>query len=528
MVIVKLSGGTGNQFFQYAIGRCIAYKLNTELKLNLSRLKVLDGSKPDSFHSYYRLGAFNIQENFATPEEVKYVSDNGIIPPPLPDLKDCKQDILIQGNWMHNEIYYADIIDIIRKEFTFKNPLSPSAEAWKQKILSAECSVSMHFRHGDYIYDPSIKNKQEHYWSAILPLDYYYTCLYILKQKYKKITVFVFSDNINWCKENLHLDVPTEFVSVSGGDKKDDEELYLMSLCNHNIMARSTFSYFAASMNSNPDKKIFNSFPSDAKGVQQYHYLLKTNKIILPDSQAYINVPFDLYNQPEITVRPIFSLLLVINDDIATLVESLSSFLDQDYKYFELIIVDNVSTDGSGKVCREVLKNFDKVTLIKLHEKVQNGAAWNIALKSAQGYYVMFLKGNDFLLSNALTSLYLVNERRIADIVNSTAYLKEDTNGDIDIAGRKFSKNEMSVFQNLNDVFREKLDKSTLLKILSSDETFFPLATRIFGRKFLEGNKILFNEKIGDDAENLFVIDALFQTEEIIFTSQPTYIAPNN
>jgi len=86
----------------------------------------------------------------------------------------------------------------------------------------------------------------------------------------------------------------------------------------------------------------------------------------------------------------------------------------------------------------------------------------------------------------------------------------------------------MSVFQNLNDVFREKLDKSTLLKILSSDETFFPLATRIFGRKFLEGNKILFNEKIGDDAENLFVIDALFQTEEIIFTSQPTYIAPNN
>ena len=526
MVIVKPSGGIGNQFFQYATGRCIAYKLNTELKLDLSRITVLDGSKPDSFHAYYRLGAFNIQENFATLEEVKRVEENGIIPSSLPDLKDCKQDILIQDYWMlYKEKYYIDIIDIIRKEFTFKNPLSPSAESYKQKILSAGCSVSMHFRHGDYLYNPNVRNQT---WAGILPLDYYYTCLNILKQKYEKPTVFVFSDNINWCKENLHLDVPTEFVSVSGGNKKDDEELYLMSLCNHNIMARSTFSYFAASMNSNPNKKIFRSFVSDAKGVQQFHQWLKTNKIILPDSYACINIPFDFYNQPEITLRPIFSLLLVINDNIATLVESLSSFLDQDYKYFELIIVDNSSTDGSGKVCREVVKTFDKVTLIKLHEKVSNGAAWNTALKAAQGYYVMFLKGNDRLLSNALTSLYLTNRTMIADVVNSTAYLRKDAQGDIDIAGKKFVLNKMSEFQNLNEVFRDKLDKLTLLKVLSNDETFSPLGTRLFKRKFLEENKIRFNEKIGDDAEKLFVIDALFQTDEIIFMPQPIYIAPSN
>ena len=314
---------------------------------------------------------------------------------------------------------------------------------------------------------------------------------------------------------------------MSGGDKKDDEELYLMSLCNHNIMARSTFSYFAASMNSNPNKKIFRSFVSDAKGVQQFHQWLKTNKIILPDSYACINIPFDFYNQPEITLRPIFSLLLVINDDITTLVESLSSFLNQDYKYYELIIVDNVSTDGSGKVCREVIKTFDKVTLIKLHEKVSNGAAWNTALKAAQGYYVMFLKGNDRLLSNVLTSLYLTNRTMIADVVNSTAYLRKDAQGDIDIAGKKFVLNKMTAFQNMNGIFRNKLDKLTLLKVLSHDESFFPLGTRLFSRKFLEENKISFDEKI-EGAENLFVIDALFKTEEIIFTSQPTYIAPSN
>ena len=158
MVIVKLSDGIGNQFFQYAVGRCIAHKLNTELKLDQSKIKVSNDLKPEG-HRYYRLNAFNIQENFATPEEIKHVSENGIVPPPLPSLEDCKQDILIQGSWMMNEKYYEDIIDIIRKEFTLKNPLSSSATAWKQKILSAECSVSMHFRHGDYIYNPKFKNE---------------------------------------------------------------------------------------------------------------------------------------------------------------------------------------------------------------------------------------------------------------------------------------------------------------------------------------------------------------------------------
>ncbi len=213
MVIVKLSGGIGNQFLQYAAGRCIAHKLDTELKLDLSKMRT---SKISDFAvlDYYRLGAFNIQENFATPEEIARVKENGIIPPPLPDFKNCKQDVLVQGNWMMpHEKYYVDIIDIIRKEFTFKIPLSSSATRWQQKILSAECSVSMHFRNGDYAYSPRFKGQV---WASIVPFDYYYTCLDILKQRYKNITVFVFSDNLNWIKENLHLDVPTEYVAGGG------------------------------------------------------------------------------------------------------------------------------------------------------------------------------------------------------------------------------------------------------------------------------------------------------------------------
>lgn len=525
MVIVKLSGGIGNQFFQYAVGRCIAHKLNTELKLDKSKIKISNDLKPKG-HRYYRLKAFNIQENFATPEEIQHVSENGIIPPPLPSLEDCKQDILIQGSWMMpSEKYYEDTIDIIRKEFTLKNPLSPSATVYKQKILSAECSVSMHFRHGDYIYNPNFKNE---IWASILPLDYYYTCINILKQRYRRFfTLFVFSDNLQWCKENLRLDVPTEFVSVTGA-MRDVEELYLMSICHHNIVANSTFSHFAASMNSHDDKKCLFPQASDAQTVQQYLHWLKTNTTLLLDRTTWIGVPFDYFNQPAVEMRPYFSILLVVNNNIETVADTLNSIIGQDYKYFELIIIDNASTDGSSRICREVAKAHDNVTLIKLHGKISNGAAWNKAFDIAQGYYVMFLKSGDRIFPDALTSLYIANERILADVVNSAVWLKENADGDIDIADKKFVMEKFSAFPNFQGVFRDKLDKQTLLRIFTNEGTFPPFGTRIFERNFLLEHGIEFKEKISEDAEALFTLEAMFQTDEIIFISNIFYVAPRD
>ena len=193
---------------------------------------------------------------------------------------------------------------------------------------------------------------------------------------------------------------------------------------------------------------------------------------------------------------------------------------------FELIIVDNASSDGSGKILQQAAKTFDNITLIRLHDKISNGAAWNIALNAAQGQYVLFLKGNDRLLSNAPFSFCVISEHLDADVANSTAYLKADESGDIDIAGKKFFLKKMPAFQNMNGVFGEKLDKLTLLRIFAGNETFFPIATKVFKRKFLEENKIRFNEKIGDDAENLFALDAMFQTDKIIFASLTFYVAP--
>ena len=527
MIIVHIGGGIGNQLFMYAAARRLAHKLNTELKLDIR------GYKEKNFPRY-ALNFFNIKENAATAEDVDKIKDAlGNIPIAaekdilagifMPEVLNWPDNIYFTGCW-ENEKYFADIADIIREEFTLKNPLSSSARYWKEKILSAECSVSLHFRHGDFVNNPSIRFMSIF---AVVSLDYYYECIKILKQQYKNLKLFVFSNNLQWVKENFRAGVPTEFVE--GEDLHDFEELHLMSLCKHNIIANSTFSWWGAWLNQNPDKKVFVPIPKFIFGTNKtYRHFSAERKENSPlDTDRWIRIPFDSDIRPRITQRPIFSLLLVVNDDAANLSETLNSLLGQDYRFYELIIIDNASSDGSGKLCRQVAKQYENVTLIKLHKKISNGASWNKALDIAQGDFVIFLKGNDRILSNALTNLYFANVDIYADVVNSTLWLLENDGGNININGKKFIMCKESAFQNLQGVFKEKLDKMTLLKILSNNETFSPLGTRMFKREFLMQNKIRFKEKIGD-AEFLFAVESMFQTAEIIFAAFPFYTAPKN
>ena len=556
MIISQIKCGIGNQLFRYAMGRRLAHKWNAEFKIDISEYKA------NKFRSCI-LDNFNITATLASPEEIERLqrlregTNLGKEKKSWyfwSEVLDYPDDLYVNGAW-EDERYFADISDIIRKEFTLKVSLSTEAQYWKEKILASECSVSLHFRHGDFAYSPFIKLFPS---NAILPFDYYYNCINILKQSYPNLTLFVFSNNLQWIKENLRVDLPVDFVE--GENLKDFEELYLMSLCKHNIIANSTFSWWAAWLNQNPDKKVFMPIPSSDDAKIGYRYSPIRNENSSLDSDKWIRIPFDVNAKPSITMRPWFSLLLVMNNDAAQIIDSLNSILRQNYEFFELIIVDNASTDDSGKICKQVIKDHDNVTLIKLYNKVQNGAAWNIALKAAQGYYVLFLKSNDRLLINTLSSSYLINENAFSNIVNSLAYLREDKGGNIDIDDKKFILEKESSFQsfqgilkiklsterednnngeqllrlkseedipNVGKVFSTSCNKSTLLKILSNDGVVLPLQTRIFKRKFLMENKIEFNEKIKDDAELLFTLDAMFQTDEILFASNVFYVAPS-
>jgi hypothetical protein len=260
MIIVKFNGGLGNQLFQYATGKQLAIKNNTELKIDVTHFTGVD-----PIYRKYDLAPFNIEEKFASVNELeKFIKKgvNKIIEKVLPYYKrsvitykgydfdpnilKVKNNSILDGYWQ-SEKYFKDIKDIIRKEYTLKYD---PGEKFKEiiDIMSSCDSISLHIRRGDYLSGKFSKIY------PTLPLKYYYNAISELIKKVPNPHFFIFTDDAEWAKENLNLKYSMTFVS--GLHYKDHEELILMSNCKHNIIANSSFSWWGAWLNSNPEKIV--------------------------------------------------------------------------------------------------------------------------------------------------------------------------------------------------------------------------------------------------------------------------------
>ena len=294
MIIIRLSGGLGNQMFQYAFGRSLALRKKTEMKLDLLTClgkKFKTGTPRD-----YRLNVFKIKENFCTPDELKKVKYGklGITTKaalwllgkefPIHRVKELKnailnqflgkekpfyaqpivneryyyvydedilkvgQDVFLQGYW-NNEKYFKNIENVIRQEFAFRPPPIGKNRELLERIENCP-SVSLHVRRGDYVTD-HITKKLHHTFT----FKYYKEAMRTIEKKVKEPNFFVFSDDIEWVKKNITLDHPTVYVDHND-DKHSYEDLRLMSACKHNIIANSSFSWWGAWLNPNPDKIV--------------------------------------------------------------------------------------------------------------------------------------------------------------------------------------------------------------------------------------------------------------------------------
>ena len=264
MVITRLSGGIGNQLFQYAAGRMLALKNNDVLKLDIAGYtdpRTLFSDYPRA----YTLQHYNIKAQIATPEEIRKIKyPYGFISKLKrafnkkilrkfyrdyhPEIFSWKGDVYLDG-FFQSEKYFADSKNIILEDFRLTTPLSDVANKLKESITQAEDGISLHVRRGDIVSDPN--NFVYHRGCSI---EYYKKALEVLRPKLKSPHIFLFSDDIEWVKENIILDVPT--TAISCPDLKDYEELYLMSQCKHNIISNSTFSWWAAWLNPNQNKMV--------------------------------------------------------------------------------------------------------------------------------------------------------------------------------------------------------------------------------------------------------------------------------
>ena len=268
MTIVRLQGGLGNQMFQYAIGRRLALLHQVDLKLDLTEL--LDRTAKSNFtFREYELNAFQINSLIAEVEEVSLFYRNDIvskikrlfIPAKLiqesslnfePAILNSGNQVYLNGYWQ-SEKYFESIRTVLLSDFTLrqsfldKHTADEGITTIKTQIETTP-SVSVHFRRGDYITD-SITNSVHGTCTA----DYYRNAINLIRQKVASAHLFLFSDDPEWLLKNrLFNDLPTTVVTTSNKHL----DMYLMSLCQHNIIANSSFSWWGAWLNRNPEKLV--------------------------------------------------------------------------------------------------------------------------------------------------------------------------------------------------------------------------------------------------------------------------------
>lgn len=266
MIIVKITGGLGNQMFQYAVGRNLAYINDTELKLDI---KTYDVYKNRMFN----LDNLSIKASIASEEEINRLRMKDDLLSKIflkvcnvvnfqgnhtyvkekqdyfdPSILEISGDAYLEGFWQ-TEKYFVGISDILRTEFTAKKPLKGVNKEISKSIRETN-SISVHLRRGDYVSNPIINTK-----FGTCSIEYYQKAI----SKIIKITndphFFVFSDDMEWTKENLKLNHPVTYVEHNSSEHPY-EDLRLMSLCKHNIIANSSFSWWGAWLNDNRQKVV--------------------------------------------------------------------------------------------------------------------------------------------------------------------------------------------------------------------------------------------------------------------------------
>lgn len=273
MIIIQMMGGLGNQMFQYALYRQLR-SMGKEVKMDDMAGYITDMyRKPE-------LDVFDIEYERATPKEIIKMRDSS---PALTAKVRRKlfgrhnhsyfeesrrfqakifdwDNVYLEGYWQ-SEKYFPDVGEQIKKEFSVErlknNPdkycrFSAQAERYLWKIEQTQ-SVSVHVRRGDYLLS---KNRE---LFGDICTDYYYEkAIKTVTKRYPNCIFYLFTNDIEWSYPWLKRRTKgkNKIIPVETPIHKDYESLVLMGRCRHNILANSSFSWWASYLNDNPKKMV--------------------------------------------------------------------------------------------------------------------------------------------------------------------------------------------------------------------------------------------------------------------------------
>lgn len=277
MIITQITGGLGNQLFQYAAGYAISKKLNTELYLHfylhesdtkrkaaiaelLTDLNWIGAEVVGTYipkNTMERLWqrilpfskkTFYKESHFHFDEQIRYVNDN----------------TYLKGFWQ-SEKYFLEYADEIKMKLISAVSKIEIAPELLEKI-NAHPSISVHVRKGDYLKTPYLTYYHQ------LPNEYYKKGVEQILSTIPNAKIFVFTDDIEWV--NQHFDIGYEYEMISGKYSFSVfDDMKAMIACDHHVIANSSFSWWTAWLSTGENKKVvapakwFNEGPSDTEDL---------------------------------------------------------------------------------------------------------------------------------------------------------------------------------------------------------------------------------------------------------------------
>jgi hypothetical protein len=272
MIIVNVKNGLGNQMFQYAFGRVLEWKyqvpvlfdfmreignvqLRTDLdifsidKINEPEVRLVIPFKPFSVRKfrdqkkYFHYIYFKLRRQFQSsrlitesyPSQYSSFFDN----------LDLKKRYYFLGFWQNSK-YYEGYEAEIRKLFVPKDKSVFNSEIALELKASQYDTVSLHIRRGDYLTAGFIEPAS---------LDYYETAVKLMRNKLSNPYFYIFTDDPQWVLNEFIMDCPYQLITGNVG-KESYKDIILMSLCQHHIIANSSFSWWGAWLNPSLDKVV--------------------------------------------------------------------------------------------------------------------------------------------------------------------------------------------------------------------------------------------------------------------------------
>ncbi|MFA7290454.1 MAG: alpha-1,2-fucosyltransferase [Melioribacteraceae bacterium] len=261
----------GNQMFQYALGRVLSIKNNVSLVLNIQTYEDKNKRlfKSNFTIRSYDLDVFNIQARIAQNKEIPFIhrmywkgkimifldairrrilKHNGhelVFEQFDPKFLELGPNTYLDG-YFQSFKYFEGFEDILKKDFSLKEIINKNIQDLANEIKKQN-SLCIHIRRTDFVGNS---------YHEIVDKEYYNRGIEYIRKIGKIDKIYVFSDDIRWCKENIRFEFPTMFVGQEYVGKKNEGHLFLMSVCKYFVIPNSTFSWWGAWLSKREDKIV--------------------------------------------------------------------------------------------------------------------------------------------------------------------------------------------------------------------------------------------------------------------------------